>query len=235
MAPNLRHGLALFVPLLLGIAVLLPTGQLWPADPPPPPANVALHTIDRGGLIRWNNGKADVQTSFKFNLDQGNTMVPVAIGTWNGIDFPMNLEAYTSVAPEVLVNRLYRGPEGDIAFAVVGSNMSRKLHRPEICYAAANWDLGPLKTRTIALENGGEITINQFWTRAPEGEARVVLYAFVWQDARRRIEDGAFITQIGATIPPGGSEEEAAQRAERFLRQVILKSQPAPALIAFGA
>src|SRR5437588_6783476 len=121
MASNVRGNLILYAPILLAIVAVLALGGLWPADPPAPPPGVVRHTIDRGGLIRWDNGKADVETTFQFTIDLGNNTVPVQISDWRGEDFPINLEAYTSVAPEVLVNRLYRGPGGDVAFAVIGS------------------------------------------------------------------------------------------------------------------
>lgn len=239
MAPNLRRGLTLCLPLLVGIVAVTLLGGLLPAEPVPLPPGVARHTLDRGGTVRWDNGKADVTTVYRFELANGNQQVPLTIGNWQGLDFGSgDVSLLTtdpgSILPEVIVNRLYHGPDGDVAFAMVGSDTTRKLHRPEICYVAANWEVREQPNRTIKLAQGGEVTVNQFWTRAPSGEERVVAYSFIWGDTRRRIEDGAFIMQIGSPIRSGEGPEVAGARVDRFFNQIVLHADPPASLLALG-
>src|SRR4051812_26698432 len=178
--------------LLATLVALLPFGPIVPGAKAEASGDRNVFTLDRGGMLRFNNGKTDVETAYPFTLDAGAGQIPLQIGAWQGIDFPLNLEAYESIVPELLVNRFYRGPANEQAtLTVIGADTSRKLHRPEICYAAADWLLTDLPIRIVPLE-AGEIGVNQMLARSETfHEQRVNLYWYLWHDGRRRIEDGA--------------------------------------------
>ncbi len=191
---------------------------------PPRPADIApdhfVFTLDRGGVVRFNNGKADVVTPFNFTLEEGERQVPHRIGVWEGTDFPLNLEAVAYILPEYLVNRAYRTSSGDEAyFTVMGSTTSRKLHRPEICYSV-DWSVQELPVRAVALDTG-EVGLNRMLAHHKlRGEDRVIFYWYLWRDGRRRIEDGAYIMQVAAPVT-NGDLDAAAMTAERFIRQLL--------------
>jgi len=203
---------------------------------PPRSADVApghyIFTLDRGGVVRFNNGKVDVETPYNFTLAEGERQVPHRIGAWDGTDFEMNLEAVAYILPEYLVNRAYRTTSGDEAYlTVMGSTTSRKLHRPEICYSV-DWSVQELPVRAVALD-GGEVGLNRMLARHNIlGYERVIFYWYLWRDGRRRIEDGAYIMQVAAPVTDGNLDAGTAT-AERFIRQVLRRTvDPSPLALA---
>jgi EpsI family protein len=207
--------------LLVTLAIILSFGPLVPGAPAEIESDGFVFTLDRGGLLRFYNGKVNVKTAYDFNLYAGPQQVPHYIGPWEGTDFPLNLEAYTSVEPELLINRAYRNSRGErVAFTVIGSNTSRKLHRPEICYRAADWLVEELPPATIMLDDG-KVALKRFIARSDSlHERRLVLYWYLWHDERRRIEDGAYIMQVATSLI--GQSDEAAMRAlDGFIRQIL--------------
>jgi hypothetical protein len=174
------------------------------ARPPAAPTLAAgerAYTFDRGGIVRWDNGKTNVATPFPFGLRSAERAMPLVIGEWRGADFPLNLEAYTSVLPEALINRSYDSPDGQqVAFTAIGSNSTRKLHRPDICYQAG------------------------------ARQQNLIAYWYLWMDHRRRIEDGAFVMHLSTSLR-GRSLGEAEATIARFLRVLMPRALPTPGLL----
>jgi hypothetical protein len=218
--PVTRRFLIANLLLLPCLALILALGPLVPGTPAQADPERPTFTLDRGGIVRFNNGKVGVETAFDFNLDDGPSQVPLKIGRWEGVDFPLNLEAYESIWPELLINRAYRNSVGEnVSLTVIGSNASRKLHRPEICYRAADWTLTELPTHTVALDSGA-VGLGRLHARSQIGEERMILYWYLWRDDRRRIEDGAYVIQVAASLT-NQSAEEAMTASERFVRQLL--------------
>jgi hypothetical protein len=214
------------------LAVLAAFGLFPPTLPAPRNANPFVYTLDRGGIVRFNNGKADVESAFIFDLNAGLALLPSRIGRWDGTDFPLNLEAYAELQPEALVNRVYRNSLGEsVYFTVIGSNTSRKLHRPEICYRAADWTLAELPVHPIALDSG-QVAVGRILARSGTlNEERIIFYWYLWRDGNRRIEDGAYVMQVAASLN-NQSMDQAVMAAEHFTRQILRRTvgDGAPAL-----
>ncbi|MSP11508.1 MAG: EpsI family protein [Chloroflexi bacterium] len=207
--------------LLATLAALISQGRLLPDLSSAKALDPARFTLDRGGIIRFNNGKVDVRSAFIYNLADGPAQLPRQIGRWEGVDFPLNLEAYTSVSPELMINRAYRNSRGEnVSFTIIGSDTSRKLHRPEICYRAGGWTVTELPVHTISLDNG-QIAINQFIARNDAlSDNRLVFSWYLWRDDRRRIEDGAYVMHVTSSLT-SQTQEEAVASMDSFIRQIL--------------
>ncbi len=216
--------------LLVTLLILMWLGPLVPSAPLESEANRLIFTLDRGGIVRFNNGKIDVQTAYHFNLDEGPLQIPRVIESWEGVDFPLNLEAAESLKPELLINRVYSNVNRETVFlTVLGANTSRKLHRPEICYRAADWTLNELPVYNVKL-NPGEVGVGRILARNNKlNEQRIILYWYLWRDGRRRIEDGAFVMQVAAPIV-NDSMDAALATAERFTRLLLRRTVSSPPL-----
>jgi len=201
-----------------------------PTAPPIQPGE-RVFTLDRGGLLRWDNGKAAVASPFPFSLRGGAGQLPLAIGDWHGLDFPLNLEAYTSIDPELLINRAYDHPDGrQVSFTAIGSAESRKLHRPDICYQAAGWKITPLPAVPIELAEGA-VSPGRFLVTSYEArEQRLIAYWYLWMDGRRRVEDGAFVMHLSSTLR-GRSLPEAERSLATFLAVLLPRALPTPGLL----
>jgi hypothetical protein len=202
-----------------------------PTAAPALDAGERAYTFDRGGIVRWDNGKRNVATPFPFGLRSAERALPLVIGEWRGADFPLNLEAYTSVLPEALINRSYDSSDGQqIAFTAIGSNSTRKLHRPDICYQAADWKLSPLPAGEIALGEGSVAPGRFVATHAGARQQNLIAYWYLWMDHRRRIEDGAFVMHLSTSLR-GRSLGEAEATIARFLRVLMPRALPTPGLL----
>jgi hypothetical protein len=222
MDTNTRRFLTANALLLTALGFVLAFGAAWPATK----AEVRdgfVFTLDRGGVLRFNNGKVDVETAYNFTLDGDSRQIPNYIDTWAGIDFPLNVAAVESIRPELLINRLYRNQaRQEVYLTVIGANTSRKLHRPEICYRAADWTLTQQPVHTVTLDSG-QVGIGQMLARSNMlDEQRVILYWYLWRDSRRRIEDGAYVIQVASPIR--GSTEQAVAVADSFVRQILRRT-----------
>ncbi len=208
--------------LLVTLLTIVATTGLVPAAPSD--VSPLTYTLDRGGLLRFDNGKADVQAAYALDLNGGPLQVPYGIADWQGVDFPLNFEAVGSIQPELLINRVYRTPRRDSAFlTIIGANTSRKLHRPEICYSAADWTLTDMPVHNVSLD-GGQVGLAQLLAHNRNvNDDRVILFWYLWRDGRRRIEDGAYVIQVAAPIGKGGLDQAYAT-AERFVRLILLRT-----------
>jgi hypothetical protein len=226
-----RRGLILNGLVLGTLGAVALAGAGGGGAPPPLAPGERGFTFDRGGLLRWDNGKTNVASPFAFSLRGGAGQLPLVIGDWRGADFPLNLEAYTSIQPEMMINRAYDHPDGrQVAFTAIGSSSTRKLHRPDICYQAASWKVSALPATPVRLEEGA-VTPGRFLVTHYEArEQRLIAYWYLWMDQRRRVEDGAFVMHVASTLR-GRSLAEAERSLDSFVRLVIPRALPTPGLL----
>ena len=220
MRKNLRH-------LRWAVAAVALMGAAGCEDGP----DQVYNPSPSGAGDRWNNGKTNVVSPFAFNLRSGPAQMPLVIGQWRGLDYPLNLEAYTSINPELMINRSYDHPDGrQVYFTAIGSNSTRKLHRPDICYQAASWKISPMPATPVEVADGA-IAPGRFVVSSTEArEQRLIAYWYLWMDGRRRVEDGAFVMHIASTLR-GRSLREAEDALESFLRILMPRALPTPGLL----
>ncbi|MBI3941773.1 MAG: exosortase-associated EpsI family protein [Chloroflexi bacterium] len=211
--------------LLFTLAVTLSPRLLGTENPADIEPGRYIFTLDRGGLLRFNNGKIDVESAIDFNINNGPLQVPRLIENWEGVDFPLNVEAFASLVPELLVNRAYRTSRNETVFlTIIGSDTSRKLHRPEVCYRAADWALTQMSPYNVMLDSG-QVGLGRIFARSSTyNEQRVILYWYLWRDDRRRIEDGALVMQVATPVASNQSIDEALTVSERFIRQLLRRT-----------
>jgi len=226
-----RRGLILNGLVLAALGAVGLAGRDATAAPPPLAPGERGFTFDRGGLLRWDNGKTSVASPFSFSLRGGAGQLPLAIGQWHGADFPLNLEAYTSIEPELMINRAYDHPDGrQVAFTAIGSNSTRKLHRPDICYQAAGWKISPMPATPIPLDEGAVVPGRFLVTHYEAREQRLIAYWYLWMDGRRRVDDGAFVMHVASTLR-GRSLAEAERSLDSFVRLLLPRALPTPGLL----
>lgn len=223
--------------LILGGLAAATFGGVALADRTPATVGVALapgervFTFDRGGLLRFDNGKTNVASPFPFGVSRGPAQLPLEIADWRGADFPLNLEAYQSILPELLINRWYDDPDGRQAlFTALGSSSTRKLHRPDICYSAASWRISPMPAVSLRLAEGAVAPGRFVAWNAEAREQRLIAYWYLWMDHRRRVEDGAFLMNVGSSLR-GHTLADAEATIADFVRLLLPRALPTPGFL----
>lgn len=229
---TLRRFAVMNVLFLISLLIVGWFGSLVPSSAPA--ADGRTFTLDRGGLLRFNNGKIAVQSAYAFNLDEGPLQLPSQIDRWEGVDFPLNLEALGALNPELLINRVYRNASRETVFlTIIGANTSRKLHRPQVCYNAADWTLTELSPQFVSLDSG-QVELGRIHARySALNEERIIFYWYLWRDDRRRIEDGAYEMQVAAPTTANQTLEQASVVAARFIRQILRQTVRSQASVRF--
>lgn len=79
--------------------------------------------------------------------------LPLVIGSWHGVDQPLDAQIVRATDTDDLINRVYRRYHGETVALFIGYGVNlRDLapHRPEVCYPGAGWTL--VSTRRARLD-----------------------------------------------------------------------------------
>lgn len=165
--------------------------------------------------------------------------LPMQLGTWRGVDVPLEPRIIKAVAVTDYVSRAYRNAASPSVILYVGYYKSQRtgelIHSPKNCLPGAGWE--PISANYVALrgldgraakvneyliENGLQRQLVLYWYQS---HGRIVASEY-WgkiylvEDALRLNRTDAALVRISTSVVRG-HEQEAAQRAQAFA-QVFL-------------
>ena len=104
--------------------------------------------------------------------------LPYSLGCWHGVDEPLDEEILRIAHVDyAYVNRRYTIGDGEAAYVYVGLGHPRTqlIHRAEICFAAAGWDLVEREDCSLAVQGRGPSPAELLWFQKQGGEQGSVL------------------------------------------------------------
>jgi len=163
-----------------------------------------------------------VQARYDFRLGPHLHQIPLQIRDWRGTDIPQtNLEVFILLEPEEYVYRQYALPDGRFVWlSLIGSRKSKSFHPPQICYAADGWQTS-MSSEPIPLAKGELYALMLEATKS--GNRHLVLYFFLWPDARRDIQAGEVMFKV--TSPLWGTKEETLELQKSFIREFFASAK----------
>ncbi len=177
-------------------------------------------------------------------LDRPLSAIPLRIGTWEGVDVPLDEGVARITGADDYINRSYvdRRSNGLISLYVAYSARPVKMagHRPQVCYPANGWRLKRTESDTLTLSDGAELKflVHQFTRRAVWAEGIAVLNYYVlagqhttdWTDFRglswrrpnltRDVSHYVAQVQVASGCDDTGDCAEAERRVRRFAGEV---------------
>ena len=161
--------------------------------------------------------------------------IPLQIGEWKASEIPVSDHDYDILETRNLVLRRYRNKKGEsIDLFVIYSETNRRVcHPPVVCLIGSGITVTKTSKETLSL-GGKTFIVNRLLAGTGEQE-QLVLY---WYLLGKELTDDYFTQQIrwvlrqaagkgvgGAMIrmitPVSGSEQEALERAKRFLQEFL--------------
>lgn len=133
--------------------------------------------------------------------------VPLSLGDWQGVDVsPLREDVMIYLEPDHYVSRLYALPDGrTLWLSLIGGRQAKSFHPPQICYTG--WQT-EVEGEQVTLAEGRLQMLRVVARR--QGEEHIILYFFLWPDARRALEDGLVMFKVTATQRWGSLEETVA-------------------------
>ncbi len=181
-------------------------------------------------------------------------IVPKTIGRWkfvssSGLVVPTEDQFSLTLYSQQLTRVYWDGVSAPIMLLIAAGNEQTgflQVHRPEICYSAAGFDIGQIEPKTVAVGDGRQIIANKvlatrggqsewllYWTRVgtqiPSSWARQRL-AIAMDNLHQIIPDAMLIR--ASTIMPNGDE---AERVLGEFVQAMIASVAPPLRRAFVA
>lgn len=175
------------------------------------------------------------------------SVVPSSIGRWNfvstsGLVVPTEDQLALALYSQQLTRVYWDGVGAPIMLLIAaGTDQTGflQVHRPEICYSAAGYQLGPIHPQQVEIGDGREITANKllatregqsewllYWTRVgthiPASWARQRVA--IAEDNLNRIIPDAMLIRASTIMPDGG---EAERVLVEFIQSMIASVSPA--------
>ncbi len=178
-------------------------------------------------------------------LDQPLSALPLRIGSWEGIEVPLDQRILEVAGTDDYVNRHYvdqgSGQVVDLYLAYVSRPAKMLGHRPRVCYPAHGWTHIATKSDHVVLANGKELDclIHHFTRGRLDTDNLVVLNYYVLQgrhttewtdfwgpqwrrpnlsrDASFYVAQAQFASEV--TVPP--LYKQAEEAVKRFAAEVI--------------
>lgn len=136
---------------------------------------------------RWLRRAMEVSAASPVSLDRPLASLPLRVGSWEGVDVPMDIRVVERAANDDYVNRRYVDLANnrfvDLFVAYTASPATMLGHRPDRCYPANGWRLEEVKTESLRRNDGGELRclIHRFARDGQQNEGLVVLNYYVLQ------------------------------------------------------
>jgi hypothetical protein len=167
-------------------------------------------------IDHWHRTPRQQWVTATYDLRSGPQLagVPLSLDDWQGVDASRSREdVLIYLQPDYYVSRLYTRPDGRALWlSLIGSRQAQSFHPPQICYAGWQTEVAG---EEVALAEGRLHMLRVVARR--EGEAHVILYAFLWPDADRALEEGVVMFKVTAT-QQWGSLAETVALARAFVR-----------------
>jgi EpsI family protein len=139
--------------------------------------------------------RTDIGASGAVTTAESLSRFPVAIGSWTGLDSPLDPDVVTTAAVHDYLNRSYRASAGELGLYIGYYQSQRQgeaLHSPLFCLPGSGWQ--PTTTRTLALGAAGTVsrTVNELVvTRG--ADQLLVLY---WYQNHRRVTASEYARKL---------------------------------------
>jgi EpsI family protein len=186
-------------------------------------ASVLLHSLHHGETIVARQPLSDL---------------PYSLGTWNGVEHPLDSPVLQVLNVSDYTNRTYEDPKGEPIQLYIGFYASQKtgdtIHSPKNCLPGSGWDPIQSGYANIPLQGGKTIQINEYVIQRDVSK-QVVFY---WYQTQGRViaseysakfwmvadsishnrTDGALVRVI---TPMNDGEENARARLIQFTQTLF--------------
>ncbi|MDO8631734.1 MAG: exosortase-associated EpsI family protein [Phycisphaerales bacterium] len=138
-----------------------------------------------GAGQRWLLRSSDPAATKPITLDRPLSTLPLRIGSWEGMEIPLDARVEERAAHDDYLNRRYVEAESnrfvDLFLAYTASPETMLGHRPDVCYPAWGWRLVETKQDTLARSDGSTLKclLQEFTRGAAQYEGLVVLNYYV--------------------------------------------------------
>ncbi len=146
---------------------------------------VALLAVGAGQ--RWLRRAMEASAASPVLLERPLASLPLRVGSWEGVDVPVDARVLERAANDDYVNRRYVDLTNnrfvDLFVAYTASPGAMLGHRPDRCYPANGWRLEEVKAELLQRKVGGELhcLIHRFVREGQQIEGLVVLNYYVLQ------------------------------------------------------
>jgi hypothetical protein len=140
-----------------------------------------------GAGQRWLRRSLDTAAAKPITLDRPLSTLPLRIGSWEGVEIPLDARVEERAANDDYVNRRYVDAESnrfvDFFLAYTASPVTMLGHRPDVCYPAVGWRLVETKQDAFTRSDGStqKCLIHEFTRGAAQNQGLVVLNYYVLQ------------------------------------------------------
>ncbi|HOB75121.1 MAG TPA: EpsI family protein [Phycisphaerae bacterium] len=134
---------------------------------------------------RWLEHRLAEADAAPVKLDRPLATLPLEIGSWRGVDLPMNQRLVDFAGCDDYINRRYRAEgssESVELYVAYAARPARMLsHRPQVCYPAHGWTPRDVRRERIELPDGRgfDCLVQHFTRQQPDREAAIVLSYYV--------------------------------------------------------
>lgn len=203
-----------------------------------------LLLVTGGAAHRYLVEQPNVPDSQSLPDKQPLSSIPFQIGTWRGVDLPMDERVIQVAGTDDHVSRRYVDEvSGQMVSLYVGYHrrVAAMLgHRPRVCYPVHGWMHGGTSQLALALQDGNRLTclIHTFTRQMPVRHHIVVLNYYVfngrpthewadfwgpkWRMPGSSSARASYVAQVqvSSTFVDVASRERAEAQVERFAAQV---------------
>lgn len=143
--------------------------------------------VGDGVANRWLNRMIDGPESRAVKLDKPLSTLPLQIGTWKGVDIPMDQRVIEVAGCDDYVNRRYTDEatgQSVTLYVAYAARPARMIsHRPQVCFPANGWQPAGERVDKITLPDGKTLDcrIHHFRKNDPDPQAVVVLNYYILQ------------------------------------------------------
>jgi hypothetical protein len=136
---------------------------------------------------RWLRRAMEASAATPVLLERPLASLPLHVGSWEGVDVPMDARVVERAANDDFVNRRYVDLANnrfvDLFVAYTASPATMLGHRPDRCYPANGWRVEEVKLEVLQRNDGGELRclIHRFSREGDQNEGLVVLNYYVLQ------------------------------------------------------
>ena len=171
-----------------------------------------------GAGQRWLQRSLDAAAATPITLDRPLSTLSLRIGSWEGVEIPLDARVEERAAHDDYVNRRYVDAESnrfvDFFLAYTSSPVTMLGHRPDVFYPAVGWQLVETKQDAFTRSDGStlECLIHEFTRGAAQNEGLVVLNYYVLQ--------GRYTTEWTDFWGPGRQGRHPSGDARFYVAQV---------------
>ena len=163
------------------------------------------------GYYYFTSHESKITTQSNFLNKDILEKLPLKLGDWKGENVPHQF-------PNLVHYRLYINQKTkDVLWfiSVYGTHQSQ-FHTAEVCYISDGWDVSNRTVYSIKMDSD---EFRARYMKAMLGKTtHIGLYWYMWQNSRRRMQDGAVMFRL--SIEKKGTDEEALEGLLDFVHEL---------------